>query len=247
MENSKEDNKRANPKINDNSDLMNSIIEAAIYHIERGETDFYLWAKKMVKEIGDESIRPYLHKAWREANHKIHKRPTNKERNKEGKKIYYAVSLRMFKYYGKKVIFIFLGIFIWLSVFNGMIELLYKILPYVLINVFEHWGRKELDTERNMIYIIAGVFSSICFYSMYMGYKYYQKGYWGDRFLILGRHVLMTFDRDELIYKLEKKLNLLDKLNELSENSEYDEEDLEDIQHQLSEVIKLKETKECSP
>ena len=131
--------------------------------------------------------------------------------------------------------------------FIGMIELFYIILPDIFKDVFEHWGRKELDTERNMIYIIAGVFSSLCFYSMYMGYKYYQKGYWGNKFLICGRHVLMTFDRDELIYKLEKKLNLLDKLNKLSENSEYDEEDLRDMQHQLSEVIKLKKTKEGLP
>lgn len=154
-------------------------------------------------------------------------------------------SLKSIKHYGKKLVSIFLGSFIWLSMFYGMSELLYKIFPDVFVDLLEHWGRKELDTERNMIYIISGVFSSVCFYSMYMGYKYYQKGYWGHGLTILGRHVLMTFDRDELIYKLEKKLNLVEELNKLRDNSEYDE--LEDIKHQLSVVMKLKETKEGSP
>ncbi|HJX01861.1 MAG TPA: hypothetical protein VJ348_01650 [Candidatus Humimicrobiaceae bacterium] len=67
MENHKEEKGRPNPKINDNPDVMNALIKSAIYYIERGETDFYIWAKKIVKEVGDESIRPFLHKAWREA------------------------------------------------------------------------------------------------------------------------------------------------------------------------------------
>ncbi len=245
MENHKEDNERANHKINDNSDLMNSLVNAAIYHIERGETDFYIWAKKIVKELGDESIRPYLYKAWREAKHIIRKMPANKERNKKGKRIYYAPLLKSVKHYWKKLLLILLGIFIWLSMFHGISKLLYKILPDVFVNELAHWGRKE--NESNMIYTISGAFSLACFYMMYMGYKYYQKGHFGEGLPIPGRHISRTVDRDELIYKLEKKLNLLDKLNKLSENSECDEEDLEDIKHQLSEVIKLKETKEGSP
>lgn len=66
MENHKEDNERANPKINDNSRLMTALVDSAIYYMKRG-VDYYTWAKIVVKEVGDERIKPYLHKAWREA------------------------------------------------------------------------------------------------------------------------------------------------------------------------------------
>lgn len=46
--------------------LSGALIESAIGHMERTKsgTDFYNWANKIVKEVGDDRIRPYLHKAW---------------------------------------------------------------------------------------------------------------------------------------------------------------------------------------
>jgi hypothetical protein len=243
MNNHKEDSSRSNPQMNANPDVMTALVNLAIYYMKRGETDYYRWAKNVLKEVGDEGIRPYLYKAWREAKQVIDKMPPTREEIETAKIICPTSSLKIIKQYLKKLLLMFLGTFIWLSMFIGMIELFYKILPNIFIDVFEHLGRKELDTENNMIYIISGIFSSLCFYSIYMGYKYYQKGYWGQGLPIPGKRVLSAFDRDELICKLEKKLNLSDKLDKIIEDSEYHEEDLENMKHQLSEVIKLSETK----
>ena len=212
-------------------------------YMKKGETDYYIWAKNVVQEVGDEGIRPYLHKAWREAKQVISKMPPNKEKTKTAKILCPAPSLKITKHYVRNAFLIVLGGFIWLSMFIGMNELFYKILPDVFVNVLEHWGRKDLDSERNIIYIISGAFSLICLYMIYMGYKYYQKGYWGAGLPIPGKRVLTSIDRDELICKLEKKLNLSNNLGKLIEDSEYHEEDLGNMKHQLSEVIRISETK----
>lgn len=198
----------------------------------------------MKKEVKDPAIELYLHTAWREAKQVISKMPPNTEKIKKGKSMYYASSPseESVKHYWKKLLLILSGIFIWLSIFHGMSELLYKILPDVFVNELEHWGRKE--NESNMIYIISGVFSLACFYMMYMGYKYYQKGHFGEGLPIPGQHISRTVDRDELICNLEKKFNLLDKIDKMMDDGEYSTHELIEIKNQLSAVIELKETKE---
>lgn len=65
----------ANEKFNRNTlhmnpvELSGALIESAIGWMERTKvgTDFYNWANDVVKKVGDERIRPYLHKAWKAA------------------------------------------------------------------------------------------------------------------------------------------------------------------------------------
>ena len=50
--------------------IIRALGENAIYHIERGVTDFYQWSKGVIKQFG-EKIRPYLHNAWKNAQEGI--------------------------------------------------------------------------------------------------------------------------------------------------------------------------------
>ncbi|MDP2754575.1 MAG: hypothetical protein Q8P40_09335, partial [Nitrospirota bacterium] len=79
MDNHKEDNERANPKINDMPvELSAPLIRSVIYHIEHHKgANYSTWAKWVRKEANDPAIEKYLHKAWREAQQVISKMPPN--------------------------------------------------------------------------------------------------------------------------------------------------------------------------
>ena len=85
MNNHKEDSARSNPQMNANPDVMTSLVNLAIYYMKRGETDSYRWAKNVLKEVGDEGIRPYLYKAWREAKQVIDKSLLREKRLRQRK------------------------------------------------------------------------------------------------------------------------------------------------------------------
>ena len=84
---------------------MNALVKLAISYMKGGETDYYRWAKEVVKGVGDEGVRPYLHKAWREAKQVIDNMPPNREDTKTAKVISHASSRKIIKYYVKKLLY----------------------------------------------------------------------------------------------------------------------------------------------
>lgn len=130
------------------------------------------------------------------------------------------------------VLLIAFSIFICVSLLIGMSELFFKILPDFVIDFLEHLG--EQGNETGMVYGISMVLSLLCFYFMYMGYKQYREGFWGEG--LPGKRILEPIDRDKLICKLEKKFNLLKEINKIIENT-----DNEHYSDELDELVKIKE------
>ena len=143
------------------------------------------------------------------------------------------------KHKGKKVLLIAFNIFVWFSLSYGMSEILYKILPDFVINLLEHFGTREPET--NMIIVIPAVLSLACLHLMYLGYQCYKYGIGGFLTLeiegFLPRYTQKFIDRDSLIYFLERKLQLTEKLNQLKEKEDNDL--CEKKLTELKEVLKL--------
>jgi hypothetical protein len=241
MESCKDGKGSSDPKIHLDQELLIALTKSAIYHMERVGQEYDIWAEKSVKKFGS-YVEPYLYPAWKQAEQMKHGMPiseTGKVRKEEDGNETVLFSKGNVKKYGSKLLFTFLTIFIWASMFYGMFKLGHKIIP----DWVAYKENRVSGYEEDLVAVIAFLLSLVCFKFLHMGYKFYQAGHWGD-FLLPGKRMSQVIDRDELIYKLEKIFHLskkIDEVRKIREGHKYSDDELDEINNQLLSVIELKE------